>query len=83
LLLELRPSKRGLPYNQAQQQVSAAGGGGGGLNRLGIAAPVSGQVISRSVVLGQTVAADAELIASPTFQRFAVNHLQPADAESG
>ncbi|KAH2841412.1 hypothetical protein KXW36_000975, partial [Aspergillus fumigatus] len=50
-----------IAYTQAQQQVSAAGAGGGGLNRLAITAPVSGQVISRSVVLGQTVAADAEL----------------------
>src|SRR3546814_4765780 len=41
--------------------VSAAGVGGGGLNRLGIAAPISGQIIARPVTLGQTVAADAEL----------------------
>lgn len=45
----------------ARQQVSAAGAGGGGLNRLGIVSPLSGRVIARSVVLGQTVAADAEL----------------------
>lgn len=47
----------------ARQQVSAAGGGGGGgsLNRLAIRAPIGGQVIARSVTLGQTVAADAEL----------------------
>lgn len=45
----------------ARQQVSAAGGGGGSLNRLAIRAPLSGQVIARSVTLGQTVAADAEL----------------------
>jgi cobalt-zinc-cadmium efflux system membrane fusion protein len=32
-----------------------------GLNRLSILAPVSGQIIARSVVLGQIVAADAEL----------------------
>ena len=70
-----------IAYNQAQQQVSAAGGGGGGLNRLGIAAPVSGQVISRSVVLGQTVAADAELyrIANLSSVSLSLN-LQPADA---
>src|SRR3546814_15717885 len=41
--------------------VSAAGVGGGGLNRLGIAAPISGQIIARPVTLGQTAAADAEL----------------------
>lgn len=45
----------------AQQQVAAAGAGGGGLNRMGITAPISGQVIARNVLLGQTVAADAEL----------------------
>lgn len=45
----------------AQQQVSAAGAGGGALNRIAILSPISGQIIARSVVLGQTVAADAEL----------------------
>lgn len=45
----------------ARQQVSAAGGGGGALNRIAIRAPIGGQVIARSVTLGQTVAADAEL----------------------
>lgn len=45
----------------ARQQVSAAGGGGGSLNRIAIRAPIGGQVIARSVTLGQTVAADAEL----------------------
>lgn len=45
----------------ARQQVSAAGGGGGSLNRLAIRAPIGGLVIARSVTLGQTVAADAEL----------------------
>jgi len=45
----------------AQQQVSAAGTGGGALNRIAILSPISGQIIARSVVLGQTVAADAEL----------------------
>jgi cobalt-zinc-cadmium efflux system membrane fusion protein len=45
----------------ARQQVSAAGDGGGSLNRLTIRAPISGQVIARTVTLGQTVAADAEL----------------------
>jgi membrane fusion protein, heavy metal efflux system len=45
----------------ARQQVSAAGGGGGSLNRIAIRAPIGGQVIARSVTLGQTVASDAEL----------------------
>jgi cobalt-zinc-cadmium efflux system membrane fusion protein len=46
---------------QAQQQLSAAGGGGGSLNRLALRSPISGQIIARSVTLGQTVAADTEL----------------------
>lgn len=70
-----------IAHGQAQQQLSAAGGGGGQLNRMAIAAPISGQVISRSVVLGQTVAADAELyrIANLSNVSLALN-LQPADA---
>ncbi len=70
-----------IAYRQAQQQVSAAGGGGGQLNRMAIAAPISGQVISRSVVLGQTVASDAELyrIANLSNVSLALS-LQPADA---
>lgn len=65
----------------AQQQRSAAGGGGGALNRIAIRAPLSGQIISRSVVLGQTVAADAELfrIANLGNLSLALN-FQPADA---
>jgi cobalt-zinc-cadmium efflux system membrane fusion protein len=42
-----------IAYNQAIGQLSAAGGGGGSLNRIGIGAPAAGQVISRSVALGQ------------------------------
>ncbi|WP_375195315.1 efflux RND transporter periplasmic adaptor subunit [Sphingobium sp.] len=70
-----------IAHAQAQQQVAAAGGGGGALNRLGIIAPLSGQVIGRSVILGQTVAADAELyrIANLSSVSLSLN-LQPADA---
>lgn len=70
-----------IAYQLAQQQVSAAGGGGGQLNRISITAPIAGQVIARSVVLGQTVAADAELyrIANLSSVSLALN-LQPADA---
>lgn len=70
-----------IALTQAQSQVAAAGGGGGGLNRLGIVAPISGQVISRPVVLGQTVAADAELfrIANLGKVSLALN-LKPEDA---
>ncbi len=70
-----------IAYQLAQQQVSAAGGGGGQLNRIAIAAPISGQVIARSVILGQTVPADAELyrIANLSSVSLSLN-LQPADA---
>lgn len=65
----------------ARQQVAAAGVGGGGLNRIDIVAPVSGQVIARSVVLGQTVAADAELFRVANLSSVSISlSLQPADA---
>lgn len=70
-----------IAYSQAQGQVSAAGVGGGGLNRLGITAPISGQVIARSVVLGQTVDANAELYRVADLSRVSLSlNLQPADA---
>lgn len=70
-----------IAYRQAQGQVAAAGGGGGGLNRLGIGAPISGQIIARPVVLGQTVVADAELYRIANLDRvsLAIN-LKPEDA---
>jgi cobalt-zinc-cadmium efflux system membrane fusion protein len=65
----------------AQQQLSAAGGGGGALNRIAIASPIAGQVIARSVTLGQTVAADAELFRVANLSHVAVTvSLSPADA---
>lgn len=65
----------------AQQQVAAAGGRGGALNRVSIAAPLSGQVVARSVTLGQTVAADAELFRVADLSSVAVTlALSPADA---
>ncbi len=65
----------------AQQQVAAAGGGGGALNRIAITAPIAGQVVSRNVTLGQTVAADAELFRVANLSRVAVTlALSPADA---
>lgn len=70
-----------IAYTQAQSQVSAAGGGGGGLNRLGISAPLSGQVIARPVVLGQTLAADAELYRIADLTRVSLSlSLKPEDA---
>jgi len=74
-------TEAGIAYRQARQQVAAAGGGGGGLNRLGIASPISGQVIARPVTLGQTVAADAELFRVANLDRLSLSlSLQPADA---
>ncbi|MFN3387609.1 efflux RND transporter periplasmic adaptor subunit [Erythrobacter cryptus] len=65
----------------AQQQVAAAGGQGGALNRVSIASPLSGQVVARSVTLGQTVAAGAELFRVADLSRVAVTlALSPADA---
>lgn len=65
----------------AQQQLSAAGVGGGALNRIGVAAPIAGQIIARPVILGQTVAADAELFRVANLSRVAVTvSLSPADA---
>ncbi len=65
----------------ARQQVAAAGSGGGALNRIGVTAPLSGQIVSRSATLGQTVAADAELFRVADLSRVAVTvALSPADA---
>ncbi|HUD95599.1 efflux RND transporter periplasmic adaptor subunit [Sphingobium sp.] len=65
----------------AQQQVSAAGAGGGALNRISITSPISGQIIARSVVLGQTVAADAELFRVANLSSVSLSlNLQPQDA---
>jgi cobalt-zinc-cadmium efflux system membrane fusion protein len=70
-----------IALTQAQSQVAAAGGGGGGLNRLGIVAPISGQVIARPVVLGQTVAADAELFRVANLGKVSLSlSLKPEDA---
>jgi len=70
-----------IALQQAQQQVAAAGGGGGALNRIGITAPISGQVIARSIVLGQTVAADAELYRVADLKNVSLSfNLPPADA---
>ena len=74
-------AEAGIAYRQAVSQVAAAGGGGGSLNRLSIPAPISGQVIARSVTLGQTVAADAELYRIANLSRLALSlNLQPSDA---
>ncbi|WP_156420539.1 efflux RND transporter periplasmic adaptor subunit, partial [Sphingopyxis sp. HXXIV] len=50
-------------------------------NRIGVPAPIGGQVTARSVVLGQTVAPDAELFRVANLGRVAINlTLSPADA---
>lgn len=74
-------TEAGIALRLAQQQVSAAGGGGGSLNRIGIVAPIGGQVIARSVVLGQTVTADAELFRVANLAQVSLTlSLSPADA---
>ncbi len=65
----------------ARQQLSVTGGGGGSLNRIGIVAPISGQVIGRNAMLGQTVAADAELFRVANLSTVSLSlSLSPADA---
>ncbi|HEY0270051.1 MAG TPA: efflux RND transporter periplasmic adaptor subunit [Sphingomonas sp.] len=65
----------------ARQQLAATGGGGGALNRIAVRAPISGQVIARSALLGQQVAADAELFRVADLGTVSVTmSLVPADA---
>ncbi|PXA94566.1 efflux RND transporter periplasmic adaptor subunit [Nostoc sp. 3335mG] len=67
--------------NMARQQVAASGLRRGGLNRIVIAAPIGGQVIGRTAILGQTVAADAELFRIANLARISVTlSLPSADA---
>jgi len=65
----------------AGQQVAAAGLRGSNLNRIAIGAPIGGQVIGRTAVLGQTVAADAELFRVANLRQLSVSlSLSPTDA---
>ena len=65
----------------AGQQVAAAGLRGTDLNRIAIGAPIGGQVIGRTAILGQTVAADAELFRIANLRQLSVTlSLSPADA---
>ncbi len=74
-------TEAGIALRLARQRIAASGGGGGGLNRLGIAAPIGGQVITRTVTLGQMVAEDAELYRVANLSKLAVRlSLSPADA---
>lgn len=65
----------------AQQQLGATGGGGGALNRIPMRSPISGQVIARPAVLGQTVDANAELYRVANLSRVTIAaSVSPADA---
>lgn len=50
-----------IALRQAQQALGVAGTSAGALNRIAIRSPIAGQIISRPAMLGQNVAADAEL----------------------
>jgi cobalt-zinc-cadmium efflux system membrane fusion protein len=68
----------------AQEQASASGVRGGSLNRIAITSPITGQIVSRSTVLGQTYAIEAtgaELFRIANLDRLNVSlHLPPSDA---
>lgn len=68
----------------AHEQVAASGSRGGRYNRIVIAAPIAGQIISRKAVLGQNFAADAtetELFRVAQLDRLSVAFsLSPTDA---
>ncbi|MEP7006133.1 MAG: efflux RND transporter periplasmic adaptor subunit [Sphingomonas bacterium] len=68
----------------ARQQAEASGARGASLNRIAIKAPISGRVIARTALLGQTFAADAaetELFRIADLDRLSVTlSLPPADA---
>ncbi|MET3710866.1 cobalt-zinc-cadmium efflux system membrane fusion protein [Sphingomonas trueperi] len=68
----------------AREQVAATGSRGGRYNRIVLAAPISGQVIARTAVLGQNFAADAaetELFRIARLDRLSVSlSVSPADA---
>src|SRR4051812_36987355 len=68
----------------AREQVAASGARGGSYNRIVIEAPISGQIIARTAVLGQNFAADAaetELFRVARLDQLSVAiSLSPADA---
>ena len=65
----------------AQQQLGATGGGGGALNRIAMRSPISGQVIARPAILGQTVDANAELYRVANLSRVTITaSVSSADA---
>ncbi|EIZ77356.1 secretion protein HlyD [Novosphingobium sp. Rr 2-17] len=68
-----------IALRQAESQLSAAGTGGGALNRVALTAPISGQVVTRTATLGQTVAADAELFTVAQLSRVSVSAALPPE----
>ena len=74
-------TEAGIALRLAQQQLGATGGGGGALNRIAMRSPISGQIIARPAVLGQTVDANAELYRVANLSRVVVQaSISPADA---
>lgn len=74
-------TEAGIALRLAQQQLGATGGGGGALNRIAMRSPISGQVIARPAILGQTVDANAELYRVANLSRVTITaSVSPADA---
>jgi len=70
-----------IALRQAEQALGATGSGGGALNRIAIRAPISGRVIGRAAILGQSIPADAELYRVARLGDVSVElALTPADA---
>ncbi|MCI4591711.1 efflux RND transporter periplasmic adaptor subunit [Sphingobium sp. BYY-5] len=65
----------------ARQQLAATGRASGGLNRVALPAPISGQIIGRTALLGQVVAADTEVYRIANLSKLSVSvSLSAADA---
>lgn len=74
-------TEAGIALRLAQQQLGATGGGGGALNRIAMRSPISGQVIARPAILGQTVDANAELYRVANLSRVTITaSVSSADA---
>ena len=74
-------AEAGIALRLAQQQLGATGGTAGALNRIAMRAPISGRVIARAAMLGQTVDANAELYRVANLGRVTITaSVSPADA---
>ncbi|MDO6414603.1 efflux RND transporter periplasmic adaptor subunit [Sphingomonas sp. BIUV-7] len=74
-------TEAGIALRLAEQQLGATGGGGGAMNRIAMRSPISGQIIARPALLGQTVDTNAELYRVANLRRVTVQvSLSPADA---